>query len=139
MSSNFNLNAKTIDLIKAAFAEDRVVKIPLLKGGFFKAKLSEGGVEVDNLGNTPFLPWPVFSEAVDFLRKNGGRAIKGNAMNYKLGEEGLPFNSIEGYIAHKIYGKKKGDSIFRRITPIACILDWAGICGNRRGYLILKE
>ena len=91
-----------------------------------------------NLGAMPMIPWNVFAETVDFLKANGGKATKGNAMNYKLGEKGLPLDSIEGHIAHKLYNKKLGDSIFRRITPIAAILDWAGICENKRGFLLLK-
>jgi hypothetical protein len=42
----------------------------------------------------------------------------------KLGESNLPIDSIEGHIANVIYGKKLGDSVFRRITPISCILIW---------------
>ena len=38
-------------------------------------------------------------------------------MGFKLGEEELPTNSIEGYIAKEVYGKSIGDSVFRRITP----------------------
>jgi hypothetical protein len=121
-----------------AFLEPVNVKIPLLRGKPFKAKLSEKGISVSNLGSTPFLPWDVFTETVDFLNTKGGKAAKGNAMNYKLGEKGLPLDSIEGHIAHKLYGKKIGDSVFRRITPIAAILDWANICENGWGFLLLK-
>lgn len=58
-------------------------------------------------------------------------------MNYKLGETGLPIDSVEGRIAFKVYGKQLGQSVFRRITPIACILIWAGLCVNQSGKLIL--
>jgi hypothetical protein len=60
-------------------------------------------------------------------------------MNYKLGDDGLPMDSIEGHIAHVVYGKNPGDIIFRRIIPIACILVWAGICENGVGKLILTN
>jgi len=111
--------------------------IPLQKGGHFRAKLVDGGVEVDNLGNQPFLPWCVFREAVCVLIRNQGIAKRGDAMNSRLGDENLYLNSIEGYIAHVVYGKKVGDSVFRRIAPIACIPEWAGICRSEPGKLIL--
>jgi hypothetical protein len=114
--------------------------IPLQKGGgVFTAMLTESGIVVDNLGLQPKLPWAVFEESVALMTRKKGRARKGNAMNYRLGEPGLPLDSIEGHIASVVYGKKPGDSVFRRITPIANILIWAGICEPARGGLILKE
>lgn len=59
-------------------------------------------------------------------------------MGSQLGEDKLPLNSIEGYIAKEVYGKRDRDSIFRRITPIVNILIWAGICENGKGKLLLK-
>ena len=112
--------------------------IPLQRGGHFIAILIERGIEVDNLGNQPFLPWCVFQEAVCVMIRNQGIAIRGNAMNARLGDEGLPLDSVEGHIASVVYGKQIGDSVFRRITPIACILVWAGICRSAPGKLILK-
>ena len=116
------------------------VKVPLIRGnGTFNAKLSSDGIHVDNLGNQPSLPWNVFIEAVSIIKAKGGVAKKGDAMNSKLGETGLPLDSVEGYIAHKVYGKEKGKYIFRRITPIACILIWAKICKHKPGRLILLD
>jgi hypothetical protein len=91
------------------------------------------------LSSDPFLTWEVFEKAVELLEREGGSALKGDAMGSKLGEEGLPFNSIEGYIAKEVYGKKGGDSVFRRISPIANILIWSGICENRKGKLVLNK
>ena len=112
-------------------------EIPLLRGGIFTAELTEGGVQVDNLGAQPFLPWAVFQEAVCLLIRKGGRATRGDAMNCRLGDPGLSLDSVEGHIAHVVYGKRPGDSVFRRITPIACILIWAGVCKAARGELML--
>jgi hypothetical protein len=92
---------------------------------------------VDNLGNQPFLPWVVFQEIVSVLIHSGGRAMRGNVMNFKLGEAGLPLDSIEGHIARVVYGKQEGDSVFRRITPIACILIWSGVCIAEPGEFVL--
>lgn len=128
-----------INLIKKKFAEvGNPARVPLIRGNeTFKAEIYEDGIIVDNLGNQPCLPWNVFVEAVLILKENGGQAKKGNAMNSKLGEKGLPIDSIEGHIAYKMYGYKEGDSVFRRITPIACILIWANICKHKPGKLIL--
>ncbi|AKB75985.1 Chromosome segregation ATPase [Methanosarcina lacustris Z-7289] len=113
-------------------------KITLMSGKqFFEARAEEDGIYVDNLKNQPFLPWKIFSEAVNFLQENGGQAKKGNATNSRLGDPNLDLNTIEGYIASKVYGCKIGDSVFKRITPIASILAWAEICENTRGQICL--
>ena len=133
-------NNTVISIIKKKFeAEGNPAKIPLLSGHkSFEAKLSKKGVFVSNLGSSPLLPWQVFVETVRLLQEKGGRAEKGNAMNYKLGESGLPIDSVEGNIAIKVYGKQIGESVFRRITPVACILIWAGICQHEPNFLVLK-
>lgn len=113
-------------------------KVPHIRGtGSFSAELIDTGIKVDNLGTQPFLPWDVFQEAIIILIRNDGRAERGNAMNFKLGESGLSLDSIEGHIAHTVYGKKEGVSVTRRITPIACVLIWAGICRTEPGELVL--
>ena len=130
-----------ISRIKECFAaEGGSALVPLIRGDKpFRAELSEEGVYVDNLSSQPFLPWSVFVETIELLQRMGGRALRGNAMNHKLGSQGLPFESVEGHVAYTIYGKQACESIFRRITPIACILIWAGICYNEHGYLVLRS
>lgn len=127
-----------ISIIKKKFSENGgSARIPLQRGGHFRAKLVDGGIEVDNLGKQSFLPWRVFQEAINLLMHKHGIAVRGNAMNSRLGTGELPFDSIEGHIAAVVYNKKEGDSVFRRITPIACILKWAGICRFEPGKLVL--
>lgn len=132
---------QAVEDIKRKFAEaGSPADIPLLKGGgSFTAELTEGGIRVSNLGNEPFLPWAVFQEAVCVLIRNGGRAARGDAMNGRLGDKRLPLDSVEGHIAHVVYGKRLGDSVFRRITPVACILIWAGICDHAPRELVLRH
>jgi hypothetical protein len=129
-----------INLIKNKFNEvGNPARVPLIRGNeTFKAEISKDGIIVDNLGNQPHLKWNVFTEAVSILKANGGKAKKGDAMKSKLGEKGLPLNSIEGHIAHTVYGYQEGDTVFRRITPIACILIWAKICQHKPGELIIS-
>ena len=128
-----------VNIIKRKFQETSdPVLIPLLRDGFFTAKLKDGGIAVDNLSTQPFLTWNVFIETINLLNRKGGRAVRGNAMDYRLGDTGLPLDSIEGHIAHVVYGKQIGDIIFRRISPIAAILIWAGVCESAPGELILR-
>jgi hypothetical protein len=133
-------NNTVISIIKKKFeAEGNPAKIPLLSGHkSFEAKLSKEGIFVDNLGSSPFLHWQVFVETVRLLQEKGGRAERGNAINHKLGESGLPIDSVEGNIAIRVYSKQIGESVFRRITPVACILIWAGICQHEPNFLVLK-
>ena len=85
------------------------------------------------------LTWEVFDAAVEVVRKNGGRAKKGNAQSgAKLGSEKLSLDSVEGYVAHKVHGVKEGDSAFGPAFVICAILDWAGVCHNTRGYLTIN-
>lgn len=63
--------------------------------------------------------------------------LKEEVMNYKSGELGLSIDSIEGRLAYKIYDKELGDSVFRRINPIAGILICTDICENKKRYLTL--
>jgi len=93
-----------------------MLRFLLLKGGTFNASLVDNGIMVDNLGSESFLPWEVFTEVVALLQGSGGQASRGDAMNSKLGEPDLYITSVEGFIAHKVYNKQPGDSVFRRIT-----------------------
>ncbi|WMJ81459.1 hypothetical protein RBU49_04175 [Clostridium sp. MB40-C1] len=130
-----------IESIRARFQEKgSPSKIPLIKGNrCFSATMKNDGIYVDNLNTQPFLPWVVFVETVKLITIKGGKALKGDAMNSKLGSGNLLLDSIEGYIACSIYGKKINDSVFRRISPIAGILIWASICRNEPGYLVLND
>jgi len=96
------------------------------------------GVNVNTLGASRFLSLEVFVATISLLSANiDHQAIKGNAMNGHLGDELLPFNSVEGHVAKVVYGYQKGDIVFRRITPISKILEISGVCSNGRGFLRL--
>lgn len=126
-----------ISKIKSQFdKKGNPAKIPLMSGKhFFEARSETDGVYVDNLKNQPFLPWEIFSEAVNCIRENDGKAKKGNATNSRLGDSNLGLETLEGHIASKVYGCRIGDTVFKRVTPIASILAWAGICENTRGQI----
>ena len=130
-----------IDILKKKLGSEKSPSKVKIKGGYFKAWLDKNGkgVLVSNLGKNNLLEWKVFTETLKFLNGNSGNADRGNAMMYKLGEVGLPLESIEGHLAKRIYKKNEGDSVFRRITPIASILVWSGVCRSPIGKLALKK
>lgn len=132
---------RCVEIIKNKFSENTPeINIPLLRGGRkFKASMTTDGVMVDNLGSLPLRPWCVFQEAIGTLIRNGGRAKRGNAIDAKLGDSKLSLDSVEGHIAHVVYGKKIGNTVFRRITPVACVLIWSGICKAEPGNLVLNK
>ena len=85
-----NMTKKIIDVMKYKFGDKDVVTIPAQRGASFTAQLSEDGIYVSNLGNQPFLPWEVLTEAIRCLKAQEGRVAKrGDAMKYKLGEGNL--------------------------------------------------
>ncbi len=131
---------KAVELIKYKFAEvGNPAQIPNRLGEVFTATLVEDGVSVDNLGAQPFIPWAAFQEAVCILIQNGGRAKRGDAMGARLGEPGLLLDSVEGHVAHTVYGYAPGSFVFRRIVPIDGILVWAGVCETAPSELILCD
>ncbi len=135
-----NDQARTFrEAIIRQFGNETEAVIPMQKNGNFGAILTEQGVEVSNLGASRLLEWRVFDEVERFLKEKNGQAQRGNAVNGKLGDDKLPLDSVEGYIAQVIYGKEEGDFVFRRITPIANILVWAGVCKHGQSSLHLVD
>lgn len=129
-----------IEYLKNKFiSQDKKIDIKNLKGDRFSAEMRDDGIIVDNLGSEPFLPWKVFEEAINAMLALGGTAPKGNAMNSKYGEKELNYESVEGRIAKNVYRKEDGDSVFRRITPVASILIWSGLCENLPAALRLSK
>jgi len=129
--------------------KDRIIesdgefKIALQGGGIMTvdpviSKNKVIGVNVDNLGNQPFLPIDVFITTISLLNMSDqNQAVKGSAQGGMLGTIALPINSIEGHVAKVVYGKNLNDFVFQRITPISRILQWAEVCQNGRGFLKL--
>ncbi len=113
-------------------------------GGTFSAKLAEDGVVVDNLGHNEknsLLVWAVFTETMALLEELGGEAKRGNVRKpgARLGDADIPLDSIEGRVAKNVYEIAEGTSVFMRITPIANILVWLGVCEHGKGVLKLVK
>lgn len=90
-------------------------------------------------GETTLLPWDVFFATVDILKQNDGKAVKGDATKGTLGTKALPLDSVEGYVAQTVFGKKKKQSVEKNITKISTLLKWADIVNVGKDYLELKE
>lgn len=116
-----------------------LVSLPLTRGTHFHIYYEEfgNGLHATNLPAKFTIPWAAFDAAVRLLYQKGGQAKKGNAMKFRLGEEGLTLDTIEGYVASAVFHGKTGSSVLRIITPLSAILEWAGICQNGYGYLKL--
>ena len=93
-------------------------------------------IHVSNLGQQPWLPVEALEVAL-LLIDSYGRVPKGKAMTAKLGDEDLSLDTIEGAVASLVFGKHEGDSVFRRITPIAGLLLHLGLAHDdcKSGHL----
>ncbi len=79
----------------------------------------------------------VFDIMVDLMIEKGGKALKGNGRNYRLGFGGCTEDTLVGAIAKKYAGKDTGDSVYDPVFVLAAVLEWSGIARNERGYLEL--
>ena len=130
---------QVVNILKDKFSKrGQSFIIPLLKGGHFTATVTDDGINVDNLGSQPLLPWVVFQEAICVLIRKNGRAERGDAMGSKLGDPGLPRTPWRDILPTS-YTASGRDTVFRRITPIVCILVWAGICDTAPHELVLRR
>ena len=113
----------------------------MMNAGQFTARWYERGIWVSNLGNQRLLPWTVFETVIELgLEKEVGvRINKGNAMGRRLGEVDLELDTVEGKIAHRVFGKQPGMTVFRRVSPVVGILVWSGIFRNGQGFIVLNE
>jgi len=119
------------------------IEVPQQQGNPFIATFSnvgnQEGVNVDSLGDKPFLPWEVFKVTINLLIEEGGEVDRGDAMGCVLGEKNLQVNSVEGRVAKEVYNYQNGQRVFRRISPIANLLVLSGICNHGKGTLLLNK
>ena len=93
--------------------------------------------ESDKLPIKPAYRFDVFDIVVELLKKQNGRARKGNGRNYRLGDENCDDTTVVGYIAKNYAHKKDGDSVYDPVFVLAAVLEWADIAKNERGELVL--
>ena len=93
--------------------------------------------ESDKLPIKPAYRFDVFDIVVELLRKQNGRARKGNGRNYRLGDKNCDDTTVVGYIAKHYAHKEDGSSVFDPVFVLAAVLEWADIANNERGELVL--
>ena len=91
----------------------------------------------DKLPIKPPYRFDVFDTVVELLKKQNGRARKGNGRNYKLGDENCDDTTVVGYIAKHYAHKDDGDSVYDPVFVLAAVLEWDDIAKNERGELVL--
>lgn len=85
----------------------------------------------------PPYKFQVFDVMVDLMIEKGGKALKGNGRNYRLGFGGCTEDTLVGAIGKRYAGKEKGDSVYDPVFVLAAVLEWAGIASNGHGFLEL--
>ena len=109
--------------------------MPMLRGESVAIWISSTGkgIETSKLPNY-ILEWEHFDEIVKEANWLGGRMYRGDAQaqgGKRLGE-GIPYDSMEGFIASELLYEQKGVSVTRRSTYYSGILAWAGIVALHR-------
>lgn len=95
--------------------------------------------ESDKLPIKPPYRFDVFDIVVELLKKQNGRARKGDGRKYRLGDENCDDTTVVGYIAKHYAHKEDGSSVFDPVFVLAAVLEWAGIAHNERGELVLTQ
>lgn len=81
----------------------------------------------------------IFDVVIELLKKEGGKAKKGCCRgNNKLGDDKCDKHTVAGAIGYNYFMKEDGESVFDTIHIVTALLEYAGICENKRGYLVLK-
>lgn len=123
-------------IIKRLQEHGGAAQVPNQRGGSFRATLMDGCVHVDCLASSPNIPFEAFDAIESLLAENQGQALRGNARNHRLGAAALPLDSVEGRVAYETFGRQEGAHVLQRVTPLTCLLVWAGVCVHGRGVLI---
>ncbi len=114
-------------------------KVKSLQGKIYQITFNQNDKYIicDNL--PPVFTYEVFDIIISLLEKQNGKAKKGNARNFKLGQKGCEETTVAGTILKNYFGKSDGESGYDPVFILSSILEWAGIIYNKRGYLELTE
>lgn len=82
--------------------------------------------------------YDIFDIVIDFLKKNGGKAKKGNG-HKRLGSKECGVDTVAGIILQDYLGVQLGGSGFDPVFIILAVLEWAGLIYNKRGYVELVD
>ena len=138
--SNASTSNKASDVIRDILKKNNKITVTSFNGRAYDVYL----VGDNSFSSTKALrdvkiEFDIFDVVVDILKKEGGKARKGNCRGYnKLGDEKCNEHTIAGAIGYNYFMKKDGESVFDTIHIVTALLEYAGICENKRGYLVLK-
>ena len=134
-------SSKESDIIKTKLKENNgKAVVTTLEGKTYEiVALADG--ETFFCEALPIAPYSykVFDDIVELLINQGGKAQKGNARNYKVGEEKCDENTVVGAIGINYFKKSHGEYPFDPVFIMAAVLEWAGIAHNLRGYIELTQ
>lgn len=110
-----------------------------INGKTYEIRAADDGISFlcKQLPIKPPYEFVVFDVIVDLLKRQGGRAKKGNGRNHKLGEYACDDATVVGAIGKNYSGKKDGESVYDPVFVLSAMLEWADIAHNYRGYLEL--
>lgn len=132
-------SSKASDIIKTKLKESNgKAVVTTLEGKIYEiVALADG--ETFFCEALPIAPYSykVFDVITELLINQGGKAEKGNARNYKVGEEKCNERTVVGAIGIYYFKKAYGESTFDPVFIMAAVLEWAGIANNLRGYIEL--
>ena len=104
---------------------------PIYKNG----RLSAINVEKNTLPGDSIIPITAFYEVITSLYNAPDNVLnRGNAQlrDIAIGDEGLEETTLEAIVAKNVFGKKRGESVFRRMPIISNILVHYRICEKIR-------
>ena len=102
-----------------------------------RANLDGKSFSCDALPINPPYEYTVFDVMVETMLEQGGKALKGQGRNHRLGEPHCEVTTLVGAIGKHYAGKNEGEWVFDPIFVLAAVLEWADIAHNGRGYLEL--
>lgn len=102
-----------------------------------RANLDGKSFSCDALPINPPYEYTVFDVMVKTMLEQGGKALKGQGRNHRLGEPHCEVTTIVGAIGKHYAGKNEGEWVFDPVFVLAAVLEWADIARNGRGYLEL--
>ena len=118
-------------------------QLKMLGGGVMEVWLSKNGDGIKNdhysLNCKLKILYAIYEKAISL----GGEMYLGaNAAQngQRIGSNGFPADTIDGFISIEFYNKNIGDKTMRRSTYYAAILDWAGFAINHwGGFITIKK
>lgn len=141
IATNYN-STRASEILRCKLIENGgTAKFNTFEGKTHYIKLCADGIRFtcDALPTAADFTLNIFDVVVDFLISQGGRARKGNAQGYRIGDPNCDSSTVAGTIGKQYFHKTDGETCLNPVFIISAILDWAGIADNRRGYLELTH